>query len=191
MRIRRCSFFLAHVVGASPDRGVGRVGWDGNGAARASARGDFAAGIGCDHARQSSPRGRAEREGARRRDRTVRVTAPSRRRARREKRREREQFPAVRFSEKIVRGSHLFEYDGAGAWNIALLMSDTCSAQDDSKGSSPRILSSLLFFLPRPAQKLPHMFRARKGGTRRQTSQDAALPVRSPHVAAKGRAGRD
>ena len=52
--------------------------------------------------------------------------------------------------------THLFEYDGAGAWKMALLMSDTCSAHEDSKGSSPRILSSLVF-LPRPAQKLPHI----------------------------------
>jgi len=95
----------------------------------------------------------------------------------------------VRFSEKIVHGSHLFEYDGAGAWNIALLMSDTCSAQDDSKGSSPRILSSLLFFLPRPAQKLPHMFRARKTGTRGQTSQDALWQCDLPTLARKD--GRD
>ena len=52
--------------------------------------------------------------------------------------------------------THLFEYDGEGAWKMALLMSDTCSAHEDSKGSSPRILSSLVF-LPRPAQKLPHI----------------------------------
>ena len=54
----------------------GGWGTDGNGAARASARGDFAAGIGCDHARQSSFRGRSEREGARaaRSDRSRRGT---------------------------------------------------------------------------------------------------------------------
>ena len=177
MRIRRCSFFLAHVVGPRDRKG----GWGGMGTGRlarpraARSRPESGAGTRDSRHLADEPSARARE----RRDRTVRVAAPSRRRARREKRREREQFPAVRFSEKIVRGSHLFEYDGAGAWNIALLMSDTCSAQDDSKGSSPRILSSLLFFLPRPAQKLPHMFRARKGGTRRQTSQDAALPVRS------------
>lgn len=80
--------------------------------------------------------------------------------------------------EESPRNTHLFEYDGAGAWKMALLMSDTCSAHEDSKGSSPRILSSLVF-LPRPAQKLPHISTPPNTESARDARRDGRVNYRA------------
>ena len=52
--------------------------------------------------------------------------------------------------------THLFEYDGAGAWKMALLMSDTCSAHEDSKGSSQDLVELGVLAAP-GAEVTPHL----------------------------------